>query len=305
MRNLPASAHEVKRIIEAVNLRTDDVDLYTIDDRGISEKPFNKVPRRFEDIVAKPGGRAFIGYGPDLKTILSGPPDLQPPYPEYTGDPFMYFERPEDFMNVPKELLSRLGVHSTPNGSPKENQREASLRSERPRKSKTDQPAARPEKAVSVPAPRQAAAPRHSVGRKLKLSFLPAELYESPSFEKLKFQEQEVYRILYTYCKLAGGKSLNSYISIGADQAAELLERRKKDMLGSRNPVSRKAAEKISTSYRSTRRHLQKLRKAGWIVCVLRGNPSESGNFVSKYLVVKSEKQWKKRWVEKKKKVVH
>jgi len=170
MEYIPSSPAEVKRIIEAVNLRTNDIDLYEMGARGICERPFSRNPAGFKCVwdevapedflsIVLSDGREFIGCGPDLSTILSGPPDLQPPYPIYKGDTFLYFERPERFTKPKPDELARIGVMPVSKGSPKENLREASLRSERPHKSKTDRPATGPETVVPVRAPQEDAAP--------------------------------------------------------------------------------------------------------------------------------------------------
>lgn len=136
---------------------------------------------------------------------------------------------------------------------------------------------------------------RSSVGKRLKLAWLPGEVIRSDSFQRLKIGERELFRILYTFCKRAGGGSRYSYNQTGIFQLAKLLALRKKDMLASSNPATRKDAEKIGTSKYSITRYLRNLKKSGWVKVVLRGYPgvpdSPGKPRVNKFLVVKSEKQ--------------
>jgi hypothetical protein len=294
MEHISNALPNVKRIIEAVNLRTNDVDLYTINDRGISEKPFNMVPRRFEDIVADPGGRAFIGCGPDVKTIMAGQAVIEPPWPIYEGDVFLYLERPEHIVAMIEPLKRKFGIHDTEDEFQKRDRFKEDPHHEPKRENSEPSRETEPEADFIK-----------TVGRDLKLAWLPAEIYESVSFQKLKLGEQELYRIYRTYCKVAGRDSRYSYMEIGVKQSSVLLKRRKQEMIGFSKKNSMEEVDRIGTDERTIKRYSLALQKAGWLKKVRRGYPSENGAFVNKFQVVKSEKQRYRAMRERKLRVVH
>jgi len=133
-----------------------------------------------------------------------------------------------------------------------------------------------------------------SVGRRLKLTRLPAELLESANFGALSLGAQEVYRIYRTYAEIPGGGSRNSYDQIGIAQTMKLLKQRKSDLMMSGTSEQRKKAAGMGASKASVQRYLADLVKSGWLYYVLRGYPGISGESnprVNKFLVVKSENQ--------------
>lgn len=133
-----------------------------------------------------------------------------------------------------------------------------------------------------------------SVGRSLKLAFLPAELLESPNFRKLSLGAQEIYRIHRTYAKIPGGGSKYRYIQVGIAQITELFGLRKREMMMSGTSEQRKKVARMGVSERSVKRHLTELVKSGWLYYVLQGYPGIPGNSkprVNKFLVIMSENQ--------------
>jgi len=142
------------------------------------------------------------------------------------------------------------------------------------------------------------------VGRRLKLYFIPPAFYNSASFAGLKLGEIETYRIIRTYAPLAGGGSKKRYNEVGIMQLCGLLKRRKADLLSFVRGEKRKDVEKIRISDRSVRRYLKKLLKRGLLDRVVKGVPKSyktGRSYVSKYLVVTSEKQWYRLIQERKK----
>lgn len=305
MENIPASPAEVKSIIEAVNLKTHTRFTYLKGDHGVCKFPFKISPDGFKDLLFTKDGLMFDGADPDTYIALTEPPEVPPGDPLYAGDPTLYFKRPLRPGEVNNGHLVALQARARAEANPGKTQP-----AEKPR------PAPRRDNVVPIgeiipdiipttPATPDVVKLLRSVGRELKLAWLPADLYESDSFQKLKLGEQELYRIYRTYSKQAGGESKNSYVRMGISQAGGLLERRKKDMIGSSNHGSRKVAEKIGTYKSSIKRYSLTLQKAGWIKKIVRGRPPEGRPYVNKYLVVKSEKQRFRAVVKKKKKVVH
>ena len=289
MNYIPSNPSEVKSIIEAVNLKTYTRFQYLKSDCGVCKFPLACFPDGFNDLRFTPDGLLFDGADPDAEITLTDPPDVQPGDPVYAGDPTLYFERQPRPGEVKEGHLVALRAQALAKANPREVlYQEESL------------PAPRRDNIVELPRTEKQPDRRNSVGDKLKLAWLPVELYEAPAFQKLKLGEQELYRIYRTYCKRAGGKSKNSYVQIGVSQASDILDRRKKDMLGSSNLITRKAAEKIGTHEKTIRNYSLSLLKVGWIKKVLRGRPRKENPYVNKYLVVKSEKQRLKRIVDRK-----
>jgi len=305
MENIPSSPADVKSIIEAVNLKTNTRFTYLKGDHGVCRFPFKISPDGFKDLLFTKDGLMFDGADPDTYIALTEPPEVIRGDPLYAGDPTLYFKRALKPGEVKDGHLMAL-----------QSQARAKANQGKTQPAEKPLPAPRldnvypigeiiPDIISTTQATKDIVKPLRSVGRELKLVWLPADLYESDSFQKLKLGEQELYRIYRTYSKLAGGGSKNSYDRMGIIQAAGLLERRKKDLLASSNHVSRKEAEKIGISERSVIRYSLTLQKAGWIKKIVRGRPAEGRPYVNKYLVVKSEKQRFGAVVKKKKKVVH
>lgn len=133
-----------------------------------------------------------------------------------------------------------------------------------------------------------------SVGRKLKLEYLPAELLNKPSFYTLSLGERELYRILRTWAKPPKGGSKYRYNQVGIAQLAGLMKRRRADMMMSGTKEQRKKAARMGVSESNVKRYLKKLMKRGWIECVAigrKGIPGVLKGYVSRYRVFVSEKQ--------------
>ena len=144
-----------------------------------------------------------------------------------------------------------------------------------------------------------------SVGRKFKLRWIDSSFWESRAFEGLALGARELYRILLTFSKRPGGGSRYRYCQIGIEQARGLLDRRKEDLLRTKRGERRKEALGIGITERSVRRYLEALKKRGLIIQVVRGRPSDPARdtspYVSKYLVVVSERQRFKLTLDRKK----
>lgn len=135
---------------------------------------------------------------------------------------------------------------------------------------------------------------RRSAGRDLKLAWLPAELLNLKSYQRLSLGAQEVYRIYRTYSKIPEGKSRYRYIQTGVAQTCQLLDQRKKDILRSGTPELRKRAARMGVSDKSVKRYLSELLKEGWLIRILQGYPGQNGVSaprVNKFLLVMSERQ--------------
>ncbi|NVM24079.1 MAG: hypothetical protein HWN68_20160 [Desulfobacterales bacterium] len=133
-----------------------------------------------------------------------------------------------------------------------------------------------------------------SVGRKLKLAYLPAELLNEPTFYTMSLGAQEVYRIYRTYAKIPSGESLYSYVQTGIAQTQGLLVRRRTDMMMSGTKEKRRKAAKMGVSERNVKRYIAELDDRKWLYYVVRGRPGipgESAPRVNKFLVVMSEEQ--------------
>lgn len=133
-----------------------------------------------------------------------------------------------------------------------------------------------------------------TVGRRLKLYYIPSDFYNSASFAGLKLGEIELYRIMRTYAPVVGGGNKNRYNEVGIKQLCGLLEQRKADLLLSVRGEKRKEVLKIKISETSVKRYVKGLLKRGLLVRVVEGWPRsyKTGQaYVSKYLVVTSEKQ--------------
>ncbi|MBA7546878.1 hypothetical protein ES705_39279 [subsurface metagenome] len=142
------------------------------------------------------------------------------------------------------------------------------------------------------------------VGRKLKLAYIPGEMFALGSFDGLCQGAIETYRIVRTFAKQAGGGSEFYYNQVGISQLCGLLERRKADMLVRRKDERRREIEKIRKSETSVRRYVTGLMKRGLLEEVVDGRPTspEFGpGYVSKYQVAMSEKQRFKMLIERKK----
>ncbi|MBA7551891.1 hypothetical protein ES705_44442 [subsurface metagenome] len=142
------------------------------------------------------------------------------------------------------------------------------------------------------------------VGRKLKLAYIPSEMFALGSFDGLCLGEIETYRIVRTFAKQAGGGSEFYYNQVGISQLCGLLEGRKADMLVRRKDERRREIEKIRTSDRSVRRYINRLVKRGLFERVARGRPKrkkDGRSYVSRYQVAMSERQRFKMLIERKK----
>ena len=142
------------------------------------------------------------------------------------------------------------------------------------------------------------------VGRKLKLAYIPGEMFALGSFDGLCLGEIETYRIVRTFAKQAGGGSEFYYNQVGISQLCGLLEGRKADMLVRRKDEKRREIERIRTSLTSVRRYIKGLMKRGLFERVARGRPKrkrDGRSYVSRYQVAMSERQRFKMLIERKK----
>ncbi|MBA7535393.1 hypothetical protein ES705_27646 [subsurface metagenome] len=152
-----------------------------------------------------------------------------------------------------------------------------------------------------VPGP---AAKHPPVGRKLKLAYIPGEMFDLGSFDGLCLGEIETYRIVRTFAKQAGRGSKFYYNQVGILQLCGLLEIRKADMLVRKKDEKRREVEKIRISNRSVRRYIKGLRKRGLLIRVAKGrqsSPEFGPGYVSKYQVAMSEPQRFKMAIKRKK----
>ena len=143
-----------------------------------------------------------------------------------------------------------------------------------------------------------------AVGRKLKLAYIPGEMFALGSFDGLCLGEIETYRIVRTFAKQAGGGSELYYNQVGISQLCGLLEGRKADMLVRRKDEKRREIERIRTSLTSVRRYIKGLMKRGLFERVARGRPKrkrDGRSYVSRYQVAMSERQRFKMLIERKK----
>ncbi|MBA7552862.1 hypothetical protein ES705_45439 [subsurface metagenome] len=142
------------------------------------------------------------------------------------------------------------------------------------------------------------------VGRKLKLAYIPGEMFALGSFDGLCLGEIETYRIVRTFAKQAGGGSEFYYNQVGISQLCGLLEGRKADMLVRRKDEKRREIERIRTSLTSVRRYIKGLMKRGLFERVAKGRPKrkkDGRSYVSRYQVAMSERQRFKMLIERKK----
>ena len=285
MNYLPTSVKEVKSIVVALNLKTNTVFKYMKCARGVCLLPQENGQFDFED-----------GLGEEMDMVCAFPPWVEPGAAGYEGDATLYYERPVKLGEVTELGLGWARAMAAARANP----RQEPVREEPPEKRQRNN-------VVKITDVKKLSAGFRSVGRELKLAWLPVEIYEEKSFSKLKLGEQELYRICRTYAKHAVKETKPAYVEIGIAQAAGLLERRKKDMLASSSAVNRKAALKIRTNTYAVRRYFKTLKKNYWLECFVRGRPRKGSPYVSRYVVAMSEKQrfkmlmmWKK--TQKKKK---
>lgn len=164
------------------------------------------------------------------------------------------------------------------------------------------------------PAPEEKRPPLHVVkpkpklkqGRpRLKLYRIPQAFYNSEAFQDLKRGVIELYRILRTFSKIPKGDSLYHYNQVGLIQLSVYMKHRKEDLLATCSAKDRQGIENIRTSIRSAGRYKDTLCQRGLLYQVVRGRPESRKTkqpYVSKYLIVVSEKQRFKLIMERKKK---
>jgi hypothetical protein len=143
-----------------------------------------------------------------------------------------------------------------------------------------------------------------AVGRKLKLAYIPGEMFALGSFDGLCLGAIETYRIVRTFAKQAGGGSDFYYNQVGISQLCGLLEGRKADMLVRRKDEKRREVEKIRTSLSRVKVYVVRLMKRGLLERVARGRPKrrkDGRSYVSRYQVAMSERQRFKMLIERKK----
>ena len=143
------------------------------------------------------------------------------------------------------------------------------------------------------------------VGRKLKLHYIPEEMFDLGSFDGLCLGEIETYRIVRTFAKQAGRGSEFYYNQVGILQLCGLLERRKGDMLVRKKDERRREIEKIRMNRENVRNYVLGLIERGLLERPVKGRPSspEYGpGYVSKYKVAMSESQRFKMAIKRKEK---
>lgn len=148
--------------------------------------------------------------------------------------------------------------------------------------------------------------PKHPpVGRKLRLNYIPEEMFDMGSFDGLCLGHIETYRIVRTFAKQAGGDSEWYYNQVGGSQLRGLLKRRKIDMLVRRKDERRREIEKMSTGITVVQEYVVGLMKRGLFERVVKGRPSSKKygpGYVSKYQVAMSEWQRFRMLIERKEK---
>jgi len=128
----------------------------------------------------------------------------------------------------------------------------------------------------------------------LKLYWIPVNFYNSAAFQGLKRGVIEAWRIIRTHAKKAKGGRRFHYNTIGLAQLCELMKWRKEDLLASCTAKERPEIEKIRFSHGSVWGYKERLCKRGLLKQVVTGKNNVKWNrpsYVSKYLVVVSEKQ--------------
>ncbi|GAI68107.1 unnamed protein product, partial [marine sediment metagenome] len=124
---------------------------------------------------------------------------------------------------------------------------------------------------------------RRSVGREIRLAWIPPVIWEQMIADGLRMNEIEVFRILYTFRKFpetghlgsTGKSSLGSlcYTSTYQAQIVQMLEKVRRDILRSRNPDRIKQAEKMGTGIDSVRRAIKHLGVLGYHFVIYYGYP--------------------------------
>ncbi len=124
---------------------------------------------------------------------------------------------------------------------------------------------------------------RRSVGREIRLAWIPPRIWEQMKADRLRMNEREVFRILYTFRKppetghrrSTGKSSLGSYYYTKTYQAqmVQMLKKRRRDILRDGNPDRKKQAEKMGTSIKTVKRCIKHLGILGYHFVVFYGYP--------------------------------
>jgi len=124
---------------------------------------------------------------------------------------------------------------------------------------------------------------RRSVGREIRLAWIPPVFYEQMIADKLPINRIEVHRILRTFMqspetrrwRSPGKGSLGSYCYTitGQSQISQMLEKVRRDILRSGNPERRKQAKKMGTGIRSVKYCIRDLGMLGYHFVIYYGFP--------------------------------
>ncbi len=116
---IPESKRDVKKILIAVNLRTNTRYTYLEGDGGVCPWPVEVIPNGFQDVFSGLNDMEFPGADPDVEIFFTNPPDVPPGHPEYRGDPTVYFKIPARLDAVKDLWLSALRVRAAAEADPR------------------------------------------------------------------------------------------------------------------------------------------------------------------------------------------